>query len=169
GDFSTVELRFIGFGRGPRMVTAGVVNGSFFDVMGLRPALGRLLNTGDDGPHAAAAAVLTHQFWRTVLHGDSSVVGKSIRLGPGHATRVGSLEPSRPYPAETQVIANIVTSPHHLGAVMNTQRWHRMTELFGRLAPGATLEAARAELTAAHTAMLRANAADYSPRAHVGL
>jgi len=169
GDFSTVELRFIGFGHEPRMVTAGVVNGSFFDVMGLRPALGRLLNNGDDGPNAPSVAVLTHQFWKTVLHGDSSVVGKSIRLGPGNATVVGVLEPSVPYPAETQVIANIVTSPHHLGAVMKTQRWHRMTELFGRLAPGATLEAARAELTAAHTAMLHANAADYSPRAHVGL
>ncbi|HXJ70104.1 MAG TPA: permease prefix domain 1-containing protein, partial [Verrucomicrobiae bacterium] len=61
GDFSTVELTLIGFGRGPRLVTAGVVNGSFFDVMGLRPVLGRLLNRGDDGPNAAKVAVLTHQ------------------------------------------------------------------------------------------------------------
>ena len=36
----------IGLGREPRMVKAGVVGGSFFDVMGLRPVLGRLLNAG---------------------------------------------------------------------------------------------------------------------------
>src|SRR5215471_21324519 len=40
GDFSTVEFTLIGFGGEPRIVTAGVVNGSFFEVMGLRPALG---------------------------------------------------------------------------------------------------------------------------------
>ena len=45
-----------------------------------------------------------------------------------------------PYPAETEIIANVVTSPHHLSATMVTGRVHRMTELFGRLAPGATLE-----------------------------
>src|SRR6478735_6015304 len=66
GDFSTVDFTLIGFGGEPRVVTAGVVNGSFFDVMGLRPALGRLINSGDDGPTAAPVAVLTHRFWTTV-------------------------------------------------------------------------------------------------------
>ena len=84
------------------------------------------------------------------------MIGKTIRLGPRTATVVGVLEPSVPYPADTEIIANVVTSPHHLGATMVTERTHRMTELFGRLAPGASLEEARAELTAAHAAMMRA-------------
>jgi hypothetical protein len=70
GDFSTVDFTLIGFGHEPRLVKAGVVNGSFFDVMGLRPVLGRLLNAGDDGPTAPGAVVLTHRFWMTVLHSD---------------------------------------------------------------------------------------------------
>src|SRR5262249_19388978 len=86
GDFSTVDFTLIVFGLEPRVVAAGVVNGSFFGVMGLRPALGRLLNTGDDGRRAAPVAVLTHQFWRAVVHGDSTVIGRTIRLGPGMAT-----------------------------------------------------------------------------------
>ena len=65
-------------------------------------------------------------------------------------------------PADTEIIANVVTSPHHLGATMVTERTHRMTELFGRLAPGATLEAARAELTAVHAAMMREHPEAYS-------
>ena len=169
GDFSWVEFTLIGFGRGPQLVTAGVVNGSFFEVMGLHPVLGRLLNSADDGRNAAPVAVLTHQFWTSALHRDSTVIGKSIRLGPRNATVVGVLEPSVPYPVETQIIANVVTSPHHLSATMVTRRDHRMTELFGRLAPGATLDGARAELTAAHTAMVRAHPEDYSVAAHVGL
>src|SRR5947209_16063448 len=154
GDFSTVDFTLIGLGDEPRTVKAGVVGGSFFDVMGLRPVLGRLVRPEDDGPNADGVAVLTYRFWTTSLHGDSSVVGKTIRLGPRTATVIGVLEPSVPYPADTEIIANVVTSPHHLGATMKTERTHRMTELFGRLAPGASFEDARAELTAVHAALL---------------
>ena len=169
GDFSTVEFTLIGFGAEPRVVTAGVVNGSFFEVMGLRPVLGRLLNAADDGPGAAGALVLTHRFWTAVLHGDPGVIGKTIRIGPGTATVVGVLEPAVPYPAETQIIANVVTSPHHLGATMVTERTHRMTELFGRLAPAATLDGARAELNSLHASMMREHPEAYSARAQVQL
>jgi predicted permease len=169
GDFSTVDFTFLGFGRDPRLVKAGVVNGAFFEVMGLRPALGRLLNAADDGPGAAGVAVLTHRFWTTTLQSDPTVIGKTIRLGPSAATVVGVLEPSVPYPEETQIIANVVTSPHHLGATMVTDRRHRMTELFGRLAPGATLEAARAELQSVHASIMREHPEAYSARAQVQL
>ena len=170
GDFSTVDFTLIGFGREPRLVKAGVVNGSFFEVMGLRPVLGRLLTAADDGEGAAGAVVLTHRFWKDVLNSDPAVLGQTIRLGgAGAATVVGVLEPSVPYPTETQIIANMVTSPHHLGATMNTDRRHRMTDLFGRLAPGATVEAARGELTDLHSAMLREHPDMYSSEARIQL
>jgi len=66
---------------------------------------------------------------------------------------VGVLEPCVPYPQDTEIIANIVTSPHHLSATMATGRIHRMAELFARLTPGADLQAARAELDSAHKSM----------------
>ena len=168
GDFSTVSFTMVGFGE-PRVVKAGVVSGSYFDVMGLRPVLGRLLTARDDGPDAARVAVLTYRFWSTSLDRDPSVVGKTIRLGFGAATVVGVLEPSVPYPADTEIIANVVASPHHLGATMVTMRTHRMTELFGRLAPGATVDDARAELTAAHKAMMQAHPEAYPASANVQL
>jgi putative ABC transport system permease protein len=168
GDFSTLDFTMIGLGE-PRVVKAGVVGGSFFEVMGLRPVLGRLLTAADDGRSAAPVAVLTHRFWTTSLNGDPSVIGKVIRLGTLNATVVGVLEPSVPYPAETEIIANVVSSPHHLGATMVTERTHRMTELFGRLAPGVSLEAARAELVAAHAAMMREHPEAYSAKSNVAL
>jgi len=154
GDFSVIEFTLIGLGE-PRVVRAGVVGGSYFNVMGLRPVAGRLLDATDDGPKAAGAAVLTHRFWTTTLGSDPSVIGKTVRLGDRSATIVGILEPSVPYPSETEIIANVVTSPHHLSATMVDGRVHRMTELFGRLAPGADLDAARAELRTIHAAMLQ--------------
>jgi predicted permease len=164
GDFSTIGFTMVGLGE-PREVRAGVVGGSYFDVMGLHPVLGRLLDARDDGPKAAGAMVLTYRFWTTQLKSDPSILGKSVRLGTRSATIVGVLEPSVPYPAETEIIANIVTSPHHLSATMVTGRVHRMTELFGRLAPGATLEQARAELRTVHAAMVHDHPEAYSAQA----
>jgi putative ABC transport system permease protein len=160
GEFSTLPFTMVGLGE-PRVVRAGVVNGSYFHVMGLRPVLGRLLGPDDDGPKAAGAAVLTHRFWTNTFKGDRSVIGKTVRFDERVATIVGVLEPSVPYPAETEVIANVVTSPHHLSATMVTGRVHRMTELFGRLRPGTDLEAARAELRAVHAAMVKAHPESY--------
>jgi predicted permease len=165
GEFSTIGFTVIGLGD-PRVVRAGVVDGSYFDVMGLHPVLGRLLGPGDDGPKAAGAAVLTYRFWTTALGIDPSVIGKVVRLGSRSATIVGVLEPSVPYPSETEIIANIVTSPHHLSATMVTGRVHRMTELFARLAPGATLESARAELQAIHGAVVQEHPEAYPRNAN---
>jgi putative ABC transport system permease protein len=158
GDFSTVGFTMVGLGE-PRTVQAGVVGGSYFQVMGLRPVLGRLLDAHDDGPNAAGAVVLTYRFWSTTLKSDPSVLGKKIRLDSfidaRPATVVGVLEPCVPYPQDTEIIANIVTSAHHLSATMVTGRIHRMTELFARLAPGVDLEKARAELRTVYGTMKR--------------
>src|SRR5215471_15179529 len=164
GDFSTIGFTLIGLGE-PREVRAGVVGGSYFEVMGLHPVQGRLIGPNDDGPNAAGVAVLTYRLWPKVLKSDPSVLGKSIRLGEREAVVIGVLEPSVPYPTETELIANVVTSPHHLSATMVTGRVHRMTELFGRLAPGVDLEAARAELRTVYASMVAQHPEDYSPTA----
>ncbi|MFL6312189.1 MAG: ADOP family duplicated permease [Terriglobales bacterium] len=169
GTFSAVDFTLVGLGE-PREIRAGVVDGNYFEVMGLRPVLGRLLNPSDDGPKAAGAVVLTYRFWVNSLNSDRGVIGKVVRLGgfegSRSATIVGVLEPSVPYPVETEMIANIVTSPHHLSATMVTGREHRMTEVFARLAPDADLEAARAELRTVHTAMVSAHPEVYKPGDH---
>jgi putative ABC transport system permease protein len=170
GDFSTMGFSAVGLGE-PREVRAGVVDGSYFEVMGLHPVLGRLLDAHDDGPKAAGAIVLTYRFWTTVMKKDPSVIGKTVKLDSGDpsgarvATIVGVLEPSVPYPAETEIISNIVTSPHHLSATMVTGRVHRMTELFGRLAPGADIESARAELGTVYGSMIAQHPETYTHNA----
>jgi hypothetical protein len=61
GDFSTIGFTLNGLGD-PHKVQGGVVGGTYFDVMGLHPVLGRLLDMRDDGPAAAGAVVLTYRF-----------------------------------------------------------------------------------------------------------
>src|SRR3989441_1787778 len=169
GDFSTVGFTMIGLGQ-PREVQAGVVGGTYFDVMGLHPVLGRLIGPQDDEPSAAGVVVLTYRFWTTTFKKDPSVIGKAIRLDSGvlgnrSATVIGVLEPCVPYPQDTEIIANVVTSPHHLSATMVTGRIHRMTELFGRLAPGVTLDQARAELRSLYATMKKDHPEAYAKEA----
>src|SRR5438270_9112640 len=96
GDFSVNGFTMVGLGQ-PRSVQAGVVGGSYFQTMGLRPVLGRLLDAHDAGPNAAGAVVLPYRFWSTALNSDPKVLGKAVRLDSfidaRSATVVGVLEP----------------------------------------------------------------------------
>jgi putative ABC transport system permease protein len=163
GDFSQMDFTMVGLGE-PRVVHGGVVSGNYFDVMGLRPVLGRLVGPQDAGADAPGVIVLTYRFWSTVYKKDPNVLGKTVRLssiGDRSATVIGVLEPSVPYPADTEIIGNLVISPHHLSATMVTGRVHRMTELFGKLAPGATLDQARTELRTVYASMVKDHADAY--------
>ncbi|MGA9244932.1 MAG: ADOP family duplicated permease [Silvibacterium sp.] len=167
GDFSTMGFTMVGLGE-PRSIRGGVVGGTYFDVMGLHPVLGRLIGPQDDGPKAAGVVVLTYRFWATALDKDPTVIGKTVRLGSigeRSAKIIGVLEPCVPYPQDTEIISNVVTSPHHLSATMVTGRIHRMTELFGRLAPGVTLDQARAELRSVYFTMQKDHPEAYSKQA----
>src|SRR5215469_1691247 len=167
GDFSVIGFTMIGLGE-PREIQGGVVGGTYFEVMGLHAVLGRLVGPQDDGPNAPGVVVLTHRFWSTVLAQDPNVIGKTVRLGSlgdRSATVIGVLEPSIPYPAETDIMVNLATSPHQLSATMVTGRIHRMTEVFGKLAPGVTLDQARAELRSVYATMKKDNPDAYPTNA----
>ncbi len=130
----------------PVHIQAGVISGNYFDVMGLGMVLGRSTNAHDDGPAAAPVSVLSHQFWMEHFGGDPNVVGKTVRINDMVSTIVGVVQRAPHYPQRTDVFVNMVTSPHHLSATMKQGRTHRMTEVFGRLAPNATVEQARTEI-----------------------
>ena len=167
-EFSTTQPTLFGLGEA-REVRSGVVDGGFFEVMGLRASLGRLIGPADDGPGVPGVVVLTHRFWNGALGSDPTVVGKAVRLGGQSATVIGVLEPAAPYPEETEIIANMVTSPHHLSATMVTEREHRMTEVFGRMAPNTDLAAVRAELQTAYGGIQRSYPEIYTPHARFQL
>src|SRR5260370_7277383 len=116
GDFSAMDFTMIGLGE-PRSIRGGVVGGTYFDVMGLRPVLGRLIGPQDDGPAAAGVVVLTYRFWTTALHTDPSVIGKTVRLGSigdRSAPVIAVLEPSVPYLHDPQTTRTSLSRPHHL-------------------------------------------------------
>src|SRR5690242_4968340 len=144
-EYSSMTFTMVD-GDEPVHVQAGVISGNYFQVMGLGSVLGRLTSDRDDGPAAAPVAVLSHQFWMQRFGGDPKVIGRQVRINDMSSTIVGVVQRAPQYPQRTDLFVNMVTSPHHLSATMKQGRTHRMTEVFGRLAPNATVEQARAEI-----------------------
>ncbi|MEP7345607.1 MAG: ABC transporter permease [Gemmatimonadaceae bacterium] len=132
-------------------IDVGLVTGNYFSIMGLSPILGRAFNEGDDGTGAAPVMILTHEYWQRRFGGDTGIVGKSLRVGAKGVLVVGVLQPAPYFPARIDALMNMVNSEHHLSAMMVTGRTHRMTEMIARLAPGATVGQARAEVAAITT------------------
>jgi predicted permease len=134
--------------EGAISIDVGLVTGNFFEIMGLSPVLGRLTRPSDDGTGVPPVMVLTHEFWMKRFGGDSAIVGRQVRIGAKSATVIGVLQPAPYFPDRVDAFLNMVVSDHHLSAQMVLDRAHRMTEIVARLAPGASLERARAEVTA---------------------
>ncbi len=147
-------------------ISLGLVTGNYFDVMGLSPILGRLTRPSDDGPGAAPVMVLTHEFWVKRFGGDSSIVGKPVRLDGGSVTVIGVVQPAPFYPDRADALTNMVISPHHLSATMVEGRTHRMTEMIARLTPGASLAQAKAEVAAVNARVQGQYREAYDPAAH---
>lgn len=135
-------------GSGPVVVRAQLVSGSFFPVLGTRPARGRLPGPADDGPGADVLAV-THTFWQQQLGGAPDVVGRVVRVNGRPFTVVGVTEPRFRGPFvgfPTDAFIPLDAAPHLATAVNLDSRADDSLELIGRVRPGLTADVAQAEL-----------------------
>lgn len=144
-------------------INVGLVTGNYFNVMGLSPVLGRVLNDGDDGTKVPPVMVLTHEYWMKRFGGDPNIVGKIARVDNKPVTIVGVVQPAPYFPSRMDALLNMVISEHHTSAMMVQGRTHRMTEMIARLAPGATVDQARTEVAAIRTRVQKDFAEAYDP------
>jgi len=81
-------------GENPTRVWLYVVSGNYFDALGIRPYLGRLIHPSDEhGPNSAPYIVLTHAFWHTQFQDDPGVVGRTVHLNKHPFTIIGVTPP----------------------------------------------------------------------------
>jgi predicted permease len=145
-----VELGFSVGGRRVR-VWGAATSWNLFEVLRLRPALGRTFRPEDETA-AAPKAVISHRLWRSLFHGDSLVVGRHIEIN-GHDATVIGVAPFRFAGADAGLNVDvwILAQDYELvscspGTV--TSRTGRIFAGFARLRPGMTVEEARRDVTA---------------------
>ncbi len=133
-------------------VVGDVVSGSYFDVLGVKPASGRLLGPADDHADAAPVAVASYSFWRRSLNSDPGVIGAPVTVN-GHAfTLVGVAAPEfagtligEPFDLWTP-LATVGQSIPRLTPTILDSRSAGWLNVFGRLKPGVDRRHAEAEM-----------------------
>ena len=126
-----------------------LVSGNYFDVLGVRPAAGRLLRNSDDTPASAPAAVMSYGFWQSRFHRDPAILGKTVVLNGTAFIVAGVADASffgerirkspdfwLPLSFQPQILPR--------DAAMLTRTDAYWLNCMGRLKPGVTLEAAQA-------------------------
>jgi putative ABC transport system permease protein len=140
GAYTATTFTVTGDGQAEQ-VPAGMVSASLFEVLGARPALGRLFTWEDNTPGATPVVVLGHEFWQTRYGGDPAMVGRTIDIG-GNAIEVVGVTPAGFRLPEQ---ATAVWFPVRISRANQPVNWHRF-QVIGRLAHGVPLATAAADL-----------------------
>ncbi|MQA88767.1 MAG: FtsX-like permease family protein [Gemmatimonas sp.] len=143
GAYRTVERNLIAAAGPSGPVAVAEISASAFRLTGVRPVLGRTLSEADERPGAPRVLVIGEAEWRTRFRGDPLVLGREVRVGADVHTIVGVLPEAYGFP-----IAHRYWVPLRLNVLDYPRGDGPAIAVFGRLAPGATLEEAQAELTA---------------------
>ena len=142
------SMSFILFGRGePERVQTGVVSANFFDVLGVKPILGRTFEPSDEQHGADAVLILSNKYWKQSHGGDPNIVGKIFRMNNRAHVVVGVLPPIPQYPSESDVYMPTIQCPFRSAQSFIENRNARMMTVFGRLKPGVELPQAQADLS----------------------
>jgi predicted permease len=138
----SVNQRFTIQADEPVRVQGRLVAGTFFDVLGARAWRGRTLTADDDTPGAPRVAVLGHGLWQRQFGGDPGLVGRTLAIDGTPMTVVGVMPPAFEYPPSAQLWTPVAPAvPELVGN--HSVHW---AVVLGRLADGADIDQARAEL-----------------------
>lgn len=127
----------------PEYLSAGFVTRPFFDVLGVRPVVGRFFNAADGEPESGCVAVLSHNYWRTRFASDPGVPGQMITLDREQCEIVGVAPEQAVLPPEIAMWQPIPRAESFWA-----NRGSHYMRVVARLGDGVTLEAARANMEA---------------------
>lgn len=164
------DMWFVLLGRPePERVQTGVVAANFFDVLGVKPILGRTFLPGEDKHGAEAVLVLSHDYWLRSFGGDPKVVGRVFTMNDRPHTVVGVLPPIPGYPAENDVYMPTSACPFRSSPGAETNRGASFVLAFARMKPGVPLAAVRADLTDLAHRWEREHPETYPSSAHINI
>src|SRR5712691_1060765 len=128
----------------PERLAGRGVSAEFFDVLGIRPALGRSFASEEDRPGANPVCIISHGLWERRFGSDSAIINKQVTLSGASYTVIGVLPASYAFGTPTDVFVPIGL----LADEMKERGSHPGIYAIARLKPGVTVETARAELIA---------------------
>ena len=145
------QMNFDLLNRGePDRVDAGVVSHDFFDLLGIKPILGRSFVKADDQHGAEAVLILSHRYWRQKFGADPAIVGRMFEMNDRPHRVIGVLPNVPHYPQENDVYMPVLACPFRAAAERNIAQNRRAfggLSVFGRLSPGISHEQAASAIS----------------------
>ena len=123
----------------PERFDEAYVTTNVFDVLKIKPHLGRLFVTGEDQPGASPVVILGYHLWRNRYDANPNIIGQTIRVNARNAIVVGVMPPDFRFPAREDVWIPLSLD------ISNVKRSDSDLEVFGRLRKGATIAHVRSE------------------------
>jgi len=119
---------------------------SFFSMLGVKPALGRVFAESEDQAGTEPVVILSYTLWRNRFGGDASILGRRLRLDGRSTTVVGIMPENFEYPLFWGAVD--LWRPHAFTAQQRQNRGHSYLRSFGRLKPGVSIEQADSSMKA---------------------
>lgn len=139
------SMPFQWFGNGePQRVQTGVVSDNFFDMLGVQALMGRTFRPGEDPVDAPPVVVISYRYWMQKLGGDPNILGRTFTMNNKVHTVIGVLPPLPSYPDENDIWLAAGACPFRAAIIDN--RRGRLVQMFGVLAPGATMTQATSDI-----------------------
>jgi predicted permease len=156
-----------GGARAPERVSTGVVSADYFDLLGIRPLIGRGFEAADDRPEAPAVLLLSHEYWIRAFGGDPSVVGRVFAMNDRPHTVVGVLPAFPAYPEPSDVYMPTAACPFRAKAGSDAGRDLRMGRAIARIRDGLSQEQLNSDLATVAATMARRFPATYGPQPYM--
>ncbi|HEX6803430.1 MAG TPA: ABC transporter permease [Terriglobales bacterium] len=137
------EMTLTGSGE-PRLVIAYDLTPNYFRILSVAPKMGRIFSDAE-GQANAQVAVISDKFWRTVVHGDPDIIGKTITLNAKPYSVIGVMPPEFNQPPQTEIWVPMSLTP---SATTDYASGHRFIRVLGRLKPGVSVAQAQARMDA---------------------
>ncbi len=147
-EHHTMNFLLLGNDLAERVNTA-VVSPNFFQVLGVRPLLGRDFTMADDQHGADAVLILSNEYWRTRFGADPNIVGRVFKMNDRPHTVIGVLPPIPQYPVENDVYMPTADCPFRSAPANIANRQFRLMTAFARVKPGTPLQQVQADLSTA--------------------
>jgi putative ABC transport system permease protein len=141
GAFSRFDIDVSDHTGLPTQYKGARVTANAFSIIGQKPIIGRGFLPEDERVGATPVVLLSHSIWEDRYGADRSIIGRTIRLNEISTTVIGVMAPSIRFPSDSKLWMPLVPDGDW------ERRENRHLTMFGRLAPGASLESARAEMT----------------------
>ena len=120
-EYHSMNFTLLGT-KNPERVATGVVSSNFFDVLGVKPVLGRLFTPADESRNAPPALLLSYSYWMKEFGGDRNILGRAFELNDRVHTVVGVLPPLPEYPDANDVYMPTTSCPYRSDPKMIADR-----------------------------------------------